>query len=420
MQLAMDATGRWLALCCLLAAVAYSPILNNGFIADDWVILQRIEILKTQPFHLYQVAPENFRSVSYVIFGILKAFAGYRAWVFYAINIGLHLANIVLLFRFLRIVLKDEITIRLAVLLFAVFQAPQEAVMWLAAMNETTLFFFTLLVLLFWSRKRHAAAALAYSMALFSKESAIIIPAFVLLLDLYMQRKPVWQTYILLAIPSTCFLVIFVLTATHNFLLATGAYSIGPGAILVVAKTLHRLLWPWFYIFLILTWVTTRRIPSLPRVGWYLFGMIVTMLPYMFIAYQTSMPSRQLYLASAVLATLFASLLRPLYPRPVLSIAVVSFVVFNVGYLSIRKDGQFEDRAAPTTELINVLRQHSPQKTVITNFPYPYPQIATASALAVPGWAGLVLVGEPVANCTDCLQLRWNSHKRQYELFEHR
>jgi hypothetical protein len=237
---------------------------------------------------------------------------------------------------------------------------------------------------------------------------------------LYMQRKPVWQTYLFLAVPSAGFLVIFLLTATHNFLLATGSYSIGPGAILVVGKTLHRLLWPWFYIFLILTWVTTRRTVSLSRLCWFLFGVIVMMLPYMFIAYQNSLQSRQLYLASAVLATLFAWLLRPLYPRPVLSIAVFAFVVFNVGYLSIRKDAQFEERAAPTTQLVNVLRQHSPRKTVITNFPYPYPEIATASALAVPGWAGLVLVGEPGANCTDCLQLQWNTKERTYEFFQHR
>jgi hypothetical protein len=409
-------SARWLVFCCLCAAVAYSPILNNGFIADDYVILRRIEILKTQPLYLYQVPPENFRSVSYAIFGLLKAFAGYHAWAFYAFNVGVHLANIVLLFRFLRIVLEDELTIRLAVLLFAVFQAPQEAVMWLAAMNETTLFFFTILTLILWVRKRHAAAALTYSLALFSKESGILIPLFIVLLELYMGRQILWRKYLFLIIPSIGFAGIFLFTISKNFMLANRSYALGWDAIWVLGKSLHRLLWPWFYIFLILAWVKTRRAPSLSRVACYLAGVIVAMLPYMFIAYQTSLPSRQLYLASAVLMTLFATLLRPLHRTPVLPVALLAFVIFNVGYLWLRKDAQFEERAAPTTQLVTVLGQHRPQKTVLKNFAYPYPEIATSAVLAVPGWdAGLISVGERETQCTECLQLEWNSQTRQYE-----
>ena len=87
----------FLALVCVLAAAAYLPILNNGFIADDYVILKRVEVLKTQPLYLFQVPPENFRLVSYIVFGFLKAIAGYHAWPFYVFNIGLHVTNIILL-----------------------------------------------------------------------------------------------------------------------------------------------------------------------------------------------------------------------------------------------------------------------------------------------------------------------------------
>src|ERR1051325_1519432 len=127
----------WLALCALAAVAAYLPALNNGFIADDYVMLKRIEILKTRPLYLYDVPPENFRFVSYLAFGALKAIAGYHAWLFYAFNLGLHIANVILLCRLLALVTGDDWVARVAALLFAVFQAPQEAVMWLAAMNET-------------------------------------------------------------------------------------------------------------------------------------------------------------------------------------------------------------------------------------------------------------------------------------------
>jgi hypothetical protein len=394
--------------------------LNNGFIADDFVILERIKVLKTQPLYLYQVPPENFRSVSYMIFGLLKAFAGYQAGAFYAFNIGLHLANIVLFFRLLRLVVEDEVTVRVAVLLFAVCQAPQEAIMWLAAMNETTLFFFTALTLLFWARNRHTAAVLAYSCALFSKESAIIIPLFIVLLDLYTGRRHHWRQYIFLAIPSAAFIAIFLFTVSKNFMLTSRSYSIGLGAIGVLGLTLHRLLWPWFYIFFALAWSKSRRMTSLVRVGCYLGVVIVTMLPYMFIAYQASLPSRQLYLASAVLMTLFASLLRPLYGTAILPVGLLAFVVFNVGYLWLRKDAQFEERAAPTAELMNVLRQRRPEKAVLTNFAYPYPEIVSGAVSTVPGWdPSLVSVGDHETQCAGCLQLEWKNDIHKYEVIAH-
>ena len=117
----------------LLPVIAYAPALNNGFIADDYVILQRIDLMKVQPLYLFRVPPENFRIVSYAVFGFLKSLAGYDARFFYAVSIAIHVANVALFWRFLAFVLKDEFVSRTAAVLFAVFQAPQEAVMWLAA-----------------------------------------------------------------------------------------------------------------------------------------------------------------------------------------------------------------------------------------------------------------------------------------------
>src|SRR6185295_14506565 len=113
-------------------------------------------------------------------------------------------------------------------------------------------------------------AALAYLCALFSKESAVIIPLLIVLMDLYMRRRPQWRQYILLAIPSAGFIAIFLFTVSKNFMLASRSYSIGFGAIWVLGVTLHRLLWPWFYIFFALAWSKSRRGTSLVRVGCYL------------------------------------------------------------------------------------------------------------------------------------------------------
>jgi len=408
-------------LACALAAFAYLPILNNGFIADDYVILKRIEILKIHPLYLYQVPPENFRFVSYLIFGFFKLLVGYQAWPFYAFNIALHVTNVVLLWRLLRIILDDEFTAQLAVLFFAVFQAPQEAVMWLAAMNETTLLFFTLLTLIAWSRKRYGAAALAYACALFSKESAVVVTLLALLLDLYKEKRFVWRRYIWLAIPTAAFAALFLATVSNNFMLTSRTYSFGPHALLVLGKSLHRLLWPWFYIVVVIAWLAARKPPSWRRVAGYVGAIAVVMLPYIFIAYQTSIPSRQLYLASAVLMTMFAVLLRTIPDTSIFKLFVVVFIAFHVGYLWLLKDKQFDERAAPTTQLVNVLMRYPPQHAVIRNFAYPLPEIATSAALAATGWdPSLISVSDTGTDCHDCLLLDWKGPVGGYEIVERR
>jgi len=410
----------WLLLCALMTATAYLPALNNGFIADDYVILKRVEILKTEPLYLYQLPPENFRFVSYLIFGVLKSIAGYHASLFYAFNIGLHIANVILLWRLLVIVTRDEWVARSAALLFGIFQAHQEAVMWLAAMNETTLFFFSATTLLAWWRKRYALAAAAFSCALFSKESAVIVPLFVVLLDRHMQRRLLWRKYLWLAIPSIVFLVLFLLTVSKNFMLTSRAYAFGPNAIVVMGLNLHRLLWPWFYLIVLVTWAKTRILPRLRDIAAFAGVLALTMLPYMFIAYQRTLPSRQLYLASAVLMTLFAILLRPLKRTVLLNVVIVAFATVNIGAVWVRKDVQFQQRAAPTAELVRILRQYRPRQVIIRNFAYPLPEIAAAVGLAVPGWQPWLIWIDPNVACDGCLRLEWIPSESRYEVADSR
>jgi hypothetical protein len=396
--------------------VAYLPALNNGFIADDYVILHRFELMKTQPLYLFETPPENFRLVSHLIFGALKEAVGYRAGPFYAFNIGLHLANIVLFALLLRKLRVDGGAIGLAALFFAVFQAPQEAVMWLAAMNETTMFLFALTTLLCWSGGRFALAGAAYAVALFCKESAVIIPLLAVFLD-YGQGKPLdWRRYIWLALPTAGFAAIFLLTLQHNFMLTNRSYSIGFQAIYVLIRAIHRLFLPWMYVFILLAVIRTRQWPAFRPIGAWFALLIVTLLPYMFIAYQTNLPSRQLYLASAALATMFAITLKPL-PEPSLKLVVGLFVVINIGYLWLRKDSQFEERAAPTNQLLLALEQLQPQRTIVENFAYPFPVIAKAAARAAPGWQPeLILMQEEAGECPDCLRLKWDATTQRYEV----
>jgi hypothetical protein len=303
--------------------------------------------------------------------------------------------------------------------------------MWLAAMNETTLAFFTFVALIMWWQKRYFLAAAAYALALFSKESGIIVLLVIALWELKQRQWKPFRAYTFLLIPTGIFSAVFLGTMSRNFMVANRFYALGPNAILVLLVTLHRLIWPWFYILLFLVWLRSRKRGLKPAtaidspvvagfsprsIPLYLACVLLPMLPYMFITYQNSLQSRQLYLASAALMTVFALLLKRLRGTVCLPLFIVAFVGFNIGYLWVRKDGQFEDRAAPTTQLVEALRVHIPQPTLVLNFAYPYPAIAQAAALAVPGWAPeLIHVGESTTQCRDCLTLGWNPGNKRYE-----
>jgi hypothetical protein len=397
------------------AIVAYLPAVNNGFIADDFVILSRLDLLKSNPLYLLQIAPENFRLTSYIVFGLLKTVFGPDYHAFYLFNILLHAANVLLLKRVVTLITNNERLAWTSAALFAVFQAPQEAVTWLAAMNETLLGFFVLWTLIFWQRQKYGWAIAAYSAALFSKESAPIV---LLILPLmHVQRgKPAFpRQYWLLLIPTAVFAAVFAYTLRANFMIGHGTYALGFQAVIVLINSVHRLLWPWAYIVIILSRIANGRWPEPREVARYAGWVAVLMLPYIFVTYTKDIPSRQLYLASAVMVCAMAAGLVQLERKLLRWAFLTSFVAFNIAYLWIRKDAQMEERAAPTTALIETLKKQAPTHTLITHFPYPYPEIAKAAALLAPGWKPEEIeVNDDPNACKGCLILDWVGAKREY------
>jgi hypothetical protein len=402
----------------LLALVwaAYLPCVNNGFIADDYVALQTIDTLKHDPFYLFRIPPHNFRSTCFVVYGLLKQLVGYRAEFFYAVSILIHFTNVALLWYFLTLLTQDESVATLSSVMFAVFQAPQEAVMWLAAINESLLALFVLLTLIFWLKGRYGWSTLCYGLALFSKESAVITLAFVPLVNIYQRVKPLTRAYFWLWIPTLLFAAIFAWEWQSNFLINNGFYGVGPQAAFVLAKSLHRLLWPWFYVVMVLVRLANKSWPSPKKWAVGILCTCVPMLPYIFMTYQTSLPSRQVYLASAVLMTFLAILLRPLSGSRLQIVFVGFFVGFNIYYLWFKQDSQFLERAAPTTQMLSVLRSHQPERFRFAGFPYPFPSIAWAASLAVPGWSPqMIVVSDSDADCPGCPTATWNPKTQTYQ-----
>ncbi|HEX4996938.1 MAG TPA: hypothetical protein VFY29_01850 [Terriglobia bacterium] len=406
---------RW-SLPVLLVIAAFAPIFNNGFIADDFVILRWAEGLKVHPLYLFDTPHYTFRTTLFVVFLILKSLFGYHTFAFYAFSILLHSANVLLLGYLVWTLTGDSETAFWGSCFAAVFSAPQEAVMWLSGMTESLLAFFLLVTLILWLKDRPLLAACAFVGALFSKESAVIALALAPLIDLYRGRRVVRPAYVALLVPAALFGVSFLATWHSNGMINEGIFTVGPQALSVLALTAHRMLWPWFYIVVVVIRFAGGAWPSWGSVGRALACVLLLLAPYIFITYARSLPSRNVYLASAALMAGFSVWLEPVRKTRLFSVFAAAFIAFNVGYLWIRKDRQFEERAAPTTALLRALAGVKPQNTLIIDFPYPYPEIARESVLLLPGWSpDAIQVGDSPAVCPDCRQLKWNMASQDYE-----
>jgi hypothetical protein len=93
------------------------------------------------------------------------------------------------------------------------------------------------------------------------------------------------------------------------------------------------------------------------------------------------------------------------------------FVSANIAYIWFVKDPQFEQRAAPTTKLIEELKNEQAKQILIADFPY-NPWVAKLTTRLVPGWQPEVItVNQPATSCTACRKLRWNSKTESYSSF---
>jgi hypothetical protein len=266
--------------------------------------------------------------------------------------------------------------------------------------------------LILWTRNKHGWALLCYTLALISKESAPILLLFIPLVQ-WRQRKPLFTAaYLLYLIPTAVFAVVFLKTWSANTMIHYQFYAVSPHALLVLLITLHRLLWPWMYVFLALAMIWGSMRLTAPGAATAVGLIVLPMLPYMFETYAKSLPSRQLYLACMVFMAIAAGLLQKVKMVELRAAAVAVFCLWNVFYLWTTKDRQFMERAAPTTELLHVLQTRPPQHIRVEGFPYPVTDIARDVSFLVPGWTPEMI--EVDTGCADCPILTWDSGAKHY------
>jgi Flp pilus assembly protein TadD len=189
----------------LLAALtifAYRPAWNGGFIWDDDVYIVNNELL-TAPDGLRRIwlsldSPSQYFPLVYTTFRIEHALWGVNPSGYHWVNLLLHVANALLVWRVLtRLNVPGA---WLAGAIFALHPVQVESVAWITERKNVLMVFFFLLTLLAWiafvdeRTKRpwrfYGLALILYLLALSAKATACTLPA-ALFLTLWLQKKPI-------------------------------------------------------------------------------------------------------------------------------------------------------------------------------------------------------------------------------------
>jgi protein O-mannosyl-transferase len=212
---------RALVICTVLAAVCYINALPNAFILDDVLIVAGNE-------HIRHIAPFQLLLQSYwgdlthagiyrplTIFSFSLEYPVWHLWApgFRLVNLLLHTLNGWLVFLLVSGLLESPVAALASAVVYVVHPMQTEAVVSIVGRSELLAATFFFSAWLAFRKGRTGLAALAYVLALLSKESAITFPA-IAVLDVALSdggiRKVLesWRRFALLAACGLAYLAL--------------------------------------------------------------------------------------------------------------------------------------------------------------------------------------------------------------------
>jgi tetratricopeptide (TPR) repeat protein len=199
----------------ILAAItifAYRPAWNGGFLWDDDDYIIKNDLL-TAPDGLRRIwfsldSPSQYFPLVYTTFRIERALWDLNPCGYHWVNLLLHVANALLVWRLLaRLKVPGA---WLAGAIFALHPVQAESVAWITERKNVLMGFFFLLTLLAWTAfidertKRpwrfYALAVVLYALALSAKSTACTLPA-ALLLILWLKKTPITKQRLIQIVP---------------------------------------------------------------------------------------------------------------------------------------------------------------------------------------------------------------------------
>ena len=206
---------RWPVYLFLLTAVtilAYRPAWHGGFLWDDDAYVTNNELL-TAPDGLRRIwfsfeSPSQYFPLVYTTFRIERALWGLNPAGYHVVNVLLHVANALLVWRLMARLRVPGAW--LAGAIFALHPVQVESVAWITERKNVLMGFFFLLTLLTWIEflevqttrrwRLYLLALVLYALALLSKTTACTLPA-ALLLILWLQKRAINKERLVQVVP---------------------------------------------------------------------------------------------------------------------------------------------------------------------------------------------------------------------------
>jgi tetratricopeptide (TPR) repeat protein len=334
----------WGLLLFAVTVLAYQKAWQAGFIWDDDLYVTQNELL-TAPNGLSRIwfsldSPSQYFPLTYTSFRLEYALWGLHPAGYHWVNILLHAANALLVWRLLRALQVPGA--RLAAALFALHPVQVESVAWISERKNVLMGFFFLLALLAWTRFVEASPrrkwtyyslALAfYALALFSKTTACTLPA-ALILILWLKNARIGWRSLAQIVPFVALgigmgLVTLWWERYHQGTLGE-AFGLGlPERFLVASRALWfyagKLLWPANLVFSYPRWTVSAGNPA--DYIWLLVTATVATLIYL--------ARRRLGRGPEVAALYFATTLGPVLGFIMLYTFRYTFVADHYQYLA--------------------------------------------------------------------------------------
>jgi hypothetical protein len=396
-----------------ISALLFLPVMGHGFVHDDF-------------HHLYSAAYHSIRH------GLTRANEGMFyapiAWLTHRIdwilwgpkpflsattNLLLHIANIATLYTFVLRLWRSEIAARWSVLGYALlYPANTWAIMWISTRAHilVTLFYLATLLATLWltrteNHRRLAALAIVIfaTVAIFSKESGVTIPAAIALLLFYAKRLENQKPLPLRVIVGV-FAALFAVLGVYAILRAkSGAipmtfsgkvwYSYTP-SLNILFENLFRYGWRTYGLLLIVVLAIAlsqiirgfRLHPRILTINDALFSIIlfaITIAPFIFLRARSGMYT---YLPGIAAALLLGATANSLYKLPVnrpvrfkiLSLSPIFLVVTILGVLTVIHCLKWMRMAEVNTSVLNQIAVQKIKAEPGTSFILTYSEVDKA------------------------------------------
>src|SRR6266513_593059 len=281
-----------------LTIFAYRPAWNGGFVWDDDVYITNNELL-TAPDGLRRIwfsldSPSQYFPLVYSTFRIEHALWGLNSTGYHWVNLLLHIANALLVWRVLaRLQVPGA---WLAGAIFALHPMQVESVAWITERKNVLMGFFFLLTLLAWTAyvdersnrpwRFYGLALILYVLALSAKTTACTLPA-ALLLILWLQKKPINKRRLSQVVPFLIMGIDMGLLAVWWERYHQGTrgvlFTLGPIERILIASRavwfyLSKLIWPSNLTFIYPKWNISPAHPL--DYAWLLAGIVLCAVIY--------------------------------------------------------------------------------------------------------------------------------------------